>query len=137
MGSSTTCQFVGERRTVFDEFLFCYVVPDRENDLFPAYSSGDETVEFVVWPPLGEEGFGKDDDTKTAGRKAFVYLPTEAISNFEFEFVVPYPKTAALKCPCEGSRYHSLVLGRMRYEDIELPVISKWCCCTVGARLHE
>ena len=53
--SCASRQFVRERGAVLDQFLLGNVVPDWEQNLIAGYGARNQSVQFVVRPPLAEE----------------------------------------------------------------------------------
>jgi hypothetical protein len=56
-----------------------------------------QTVQLVLWPALGEEERGEDNDTEPATRDVSVDLATQAVADAQLELVVPNLKVVLPK----------------------------------------
>ena len=99
-------------------------MPDRQQaSTAIGHVPGDQSVQLVLRPVLGEERRREDDKTEAASRNARVDRSTQAIPDTKLEFVVPDIDASSLKRVCEWANHPILVFGCVRDEDVELAVL--------------
>lgn len=86
--------------------------------MLPGHVTGDESVEFVVGPTLGEEGGREHDDAETARPDPFIDLAAEAVADPHLGFVEPDSHAQLGKRISKGAGNSFLVLGRVGDEDV-------------------
>ena len=86
--------------------------------MLPGHITGDESVEFVVGPTLGEEGGREHYDAEAARPDPFIDLAAEAVADPHLGFVEPDSHTQLGKRVSKGAGNSSFVLGRVGDEDV-------------------